>query len=163
MSKSGDRRALRCPRCDRAIEVSKLTKSTLCSGCHRTMRTEDETVTDYQARAEYFNEACVEVARKGVIISEVRVRSLVVKGEVKGPIRAREEVTIHKTGKVYGNVAAQALSVEEGAILVGRVEVGPGRPTGGPPPVIPVTVVSAATSASRPTAAINTKAAAGAQ
>jgi len=90
MSKPGDRRALRCPRCDRAIEVSKLTKSTLCSGCHRTMRTEDETVSDYQARAEYFNEACVEVAKKGVIISEVRVRSLVVKGEVKGPIRARE-------------------------------------------------------------------------
>ena len=135
MSKSGDRRALRCPRCDRAIEVSKLTKSTLCSGCHRTMRTEDETVTDYQARAEYFNEACVEVAKKGVIISEVRVRSLVVKGEVKGPIRAREDVRILKTGKVYGNLAAQALSVEEGAILVGRVEVGPGRPTGGPPPV----------------------------
>jgi hypothetical protein len=102
------------------------------------MRTEDETVTDYQARAEYFNEACVEVAKKGVIISEVRVRSLVVKGEVKGPIRAREGVTIHKTGKVYGNLSAQALSVEDGAVLVGKVEVGPGRPTGGPPPALPV-------------------------
>lgn len=144
MSKSGERRALRCPRCDRAIEVSKLTKSTLCSGCHRTMRTEDETVSDYQARAEYYNEACVEVSRKGVIISEVRVRSLVVKGEVKGPIRAREDVKIHKTGKVYGNLAAQALSVEEGAILVGRVEVGPGRPTGGPPPVTAASVLPSA-------------------
>jgi len=163
MSKTGDRRALRCPRCDKGVEVSKLTKSTLCSGCHRTMRTEDETVSDYQARAEYYNEACVEVAKKGVIISEVRVRSLVVKGEVKGPIRAREGVTIHKTGKVYGNLAAQALSVEEGAVLVGRVEVGPGRPTGGPPPVIPVAIVPAASSASRPTVAINAKAAAGAQ
>lgn len=127
MSKAGERRSLLCPRCDRPIEVSKLTKSTLCSGCHRTMRTEDETVSDYQARAEYFNEACVEVSRKGVIISEVRVRSLVVKGEVKGPIRAREEVRIHKTGKVYGNVVAKSISVEEGAVLVGRVEVGPLR------------------------------------
>jgi hypothetical protein len=154
MSKASDRRALRCPRCDRAIEVSRLTKSTLCSGCHRTMRTEDETVTDYQARAEYYNEACVEVAKKGVIISEVRVRSLVVKGEVKGPIRAREDVKIHKTGKVYGNLAAQALSVEEGAILVGRVEVGPGKPTGGPPPpAVPV---------AQP-AAVPARAAAGAQ
>src|SRR5262245_21771893 len=150
MSKSGDRRSLRCPRCDKAVEVSPLTKSTPCPGCHRTMRTEDETVSDYQARAEYYNEACVEVARKGVIISEVRVRSLVVKGEVKGPIRAREEVTIHKTGKVYGNLAAQALKVEEGAILVGRVEVGPGRPTGGPPPVIPVASAAHPASAVRP-------------
>ena len=151
-----DRRSLRCPRCDKAVEVSKLTKSTLCPGCHRTMRTEDETVSDYQARAEYYNEACVEVARKGVIISEVRVKSLVVKGEVKGPIRAREDVTIHKTGKVYGNVAAQALTVEEGAILVGRVEVGPGRPTGGPPPILPVAIpkpASAAATASAKTAA----------
>jgi len=127
MSKAGERRSLLCPRCDRPIEVSKLTKSTLCSGCHRTMRTEDETVSDYQARAEYFNEARVEVAKKGVIISEVRVRSLVVKGEVKGPIRAREEVRIHKTGKVYGNVVARSIAVEEGAVLVGRVEVGPLR------------------------------------
>src|SRR5262245_61793035 len=155
MSKSGDRRALRCPRCDKAVEVSKLTKSTLCSGCHRTMRTEDETVSDYQARAEYFNEACVEVAKKGVIISEVRVRSLVVKGEVKGPIRAREGVKIHKTGKVYGNVAAQALSVEEGAILVGRVEVGTCAQTGGPPPPPAVS--------SPPSMSIRAQAAAGAQ
>ena len=109
------------------MEVSKLTKSTLCGGCHRNIRTEDETVSDYQARAEYFNEACVEVSKKGVIISEVRVRSLIVKGEVKGPIRAREAVKIHKTGKVYGNVNARSISVEEGAILVGRVEVGPLR------------------------------------
>ena len=134
MSKPGDRRTLRCPRCDKAVEVSKITKSTLCSGCHRTMRTEDETVSDYQARAEYYNEACVEVAKKGVIISEVRVRSLVVKGEVKGPIRAREGVKIHKTGKIYGNVSAQALTVEEGAVLVGRIEIGTGASTGGPPP-----------------------------
>lgn len=151
MSKSGDRRALKCPRCDKAVDVSRLTKSTLCPGCHRTMRTEDETVSDYQARAEYYNEACVEVAKKGVIISEVRVRSLVVRGEVKGPIRAREDVTIHKTGKVYGNVAAQALTVEEGAILVGRVEVGPGRPTGGPPPIIPAAAIPASKSAASPT------------
>jgi hypothetical protein len=134
MSKPGDRRTLRCPRCDKAVEVSKITKSTLCSGCHRTMRTEDETVSDYQARAEYYNEACVEVAKKGVIISEVRVRSLVVKGEVKGPIRAREGVKILKTGKIYGNVSAQALTVEEGAVLVGRIEIGAGASTGGPPP-----------------------------
>jgi len=127
MSKTGERRSLSCPRCDRAMEVSKLTKSTLCGGCHRNIRTEDETVSDYQARAEYFNEACVEVSKKGVIISEVRVRSLIVKGEVKGPIRAREAVKIHKTGKVYGNVNARSISVEEGAILVGRVEVGPLR------------------------------------
>ncbi|HTF57871.1 MAG TPA: polymer-forming cytoskeletal protein [Planctomycetota bacterium] len=147
MSKAGERRSLLCPRCDRPIEVSKLTKSTLCSGCHRTMRTEDETVSDYQARAEYFNEARVEVARKGVIISEVRVRALVVKGEVKGPIRAREEVRIHKTGKIYGNVVARSLAVEEGAILVGRVEVGPLRKIEPAPPA-GVTVVAAAKSTS---------------
>jgi hypothetical protein len=142
MSKTGERRSLLCPRCDRAMEVSKLTKSTLCPGCHRTIRTEDETVSDYQARAEYFNEACVEVAKKGVIISEVRVRGLIVKGEVKGPIRAREAVKIHKTGKVYGNVSAQSLTVEEGAVLVGRVEVGPLRKI--EPPPAPAKAVPAA-------------------
>ena len=51
MSKAGDRRTLRCPRCDKAVEVSKITKSTLCSGCHRTMRTEDEVVVLLQRDA----------------------------------------------------------------------------------------------------------------
>lgn len=109
------------------MEASTNTKSLPCPGCHRNIRTEDEIVNDYQARVEYYNEGRVEVARKGVIIAEVRVQSLVVKGEVKGPVRARQSVQIMKGGKLTGNLTTPLLCVEEGAVLVGRVETGPKR------------------------------------
>ena len=128
MSKAPARRSILCPRCDTPSEVSGLAKSINCPGCHRNIRTEDETVTDYQARVEYYNEGRVEVAKKGIIIAEVRVRDLVVKGEVRGPVRARGAVSIAKTGRVFGDIVCAAFSMEDGAQLVGRVEFGPRRP-----------------------------------
>lgn len=127
MSKAPARRQILCPRCDAPSEVSSLAKSITCPGCHRNIRTEDETVTDYQARVEYYNEGRVEVGRKGIIIAEVRVRDLVVKGEVRGPVRARGGVLIEKTGRIFGDVHCESLRVEEGAQLVGHVEFGPRR------------------------------------
>src|SRR5262245_29311480 len=127
-AKAPARRSILCPRCDTPSEVSGMAKSINCPGCHRNIRTEDETVTDYQARVEYYNEGRVEVAKKGIIIAEVRVRDLVVKGEVRGPVRARGSVIIAKTGRVFGDVVCANLSMEEGGQLVGRVEFGPRVP-----------------------------------
>lgn len=135
MSKPSGRRTILCPRCDTSIETSVSAKSIPCPGCHRNIRTEDEVVSDYQARVEYYNEGHVEVAKKGIIIAEVRVRSLVVKGEVKGPVRVRETAHLTKTGKVIGDLSAPSLIIDEGAVLVGRVEIGPKRPA--PPPANP--------------------------
>jgi bactofilin len=121
MSATPGRRQVQCPRCDTTIEASVSSKSLPCPGCHRNIRTEDEVVNDYQARVEYYNEGRVEVGKKGNIIAEVRVRALVVKGEVKGAVRAREGIHIAKGGKITGDVTCSVLSMEDGAFLVGRV------------------------------------------
>ncbi len=103
------------------MEASVSSKSLPCPGCHRNIRTEDEIVNDYQARVEYYNDGRVEVGKKGNIIAEVRVRSLVVKGEIKGTVRARESIHIAKGGKITGDVTCGVLSMDEGAQLAGRV------------------------------------------
>ncbi len=121
MSATPGRRQVQCPRCDTTIEASVSSKSLPCPGCHRNIRTEDEVVNDYQARVEYYNEGKVEVGKKGNIIAEVRVRSLVVKGEVKGTVRARDSIHIAKGGKITGDVTCAVLSMDEGALLAGRV------------------------------------------
>jgi len=126
MSKIAHPRTVLCSRCDAALEVSTLTKSFTCPPCGRVFRTEDEVVTDYQARVEYFNEGRVEVAKKGIIVSDVRVGDLALKGEVRGPVRARRSVAISKTGKLFGNVTCRTFSMEEGAQLIGHVAFGPG-------------------------------------
>ena len=132
-AKAPARRKILCPRCDTPSEISGLAKSINCPGCHRNIRTEDETVTDYQARVEYYNEGRVEVAKKGIIIAEVRVRDLVVKGEVRGPVRARGSVLIAKGGRIFGDVVCSSFSMEDGAQIVGRLEFGPRRDGVKPP------------------------------
>ena len=134
MATAPDKRRILCPRCDSALEVSRNTKSTLCPGCHQNVRAEDEKVNTYCARREFFTEGTVVVEKKGVLIAEVRVQHLVVQGEVKGPVRSRESVTISKTGRVYGDVRTPVLTVDEGAALVGRCEFGPRVDQLRPPP-----------------------------
>jgi len=125
VGKVPERRLVRCPRCATSLEVSRNARSTLCPGCHQNVRTEDETVNTYCARREFFTEGEVTVGKKGVLIADVRVLSLSVLGEVKGPVQVRESISIAKTGRVFGDVRAPTLSIEAGAQLVGRCEFGP--------------------------------------
>lgn len=125
MAKSSDKRQVRCPRCGTPLEVSRNAKSTLCPGCHQNVRTEDESVSTYCARREFFTEGAVTVEKKGVLIADVRVHTLTVQGEVKGPVLARDSVLISKTGRVYGEIRTPVLTMELGGQLVGRCEFGP--------------------------------------
>lgn len=59
----------------------------------------------------------------GVITADVEVGSASVGGTVSGTLVAREKVEIHSTGKVYGDIQAPALIIEEGAIFEGRCEM----------------------------------------
>lgn len=126
MSRDSARRRILCPRCERLQEVARSTKSTSCPGCNRNISTQDLEIDEYCARIELYTAGCVTVGRKGTLIAEVRVEGLVVKGEVKGPVRARERVAIEKGGRIFGNVTCPALAVAEGGQLVGMVVTGPG-------------------------------------
>ncbi len=46
-------------------------------------------------------------------------------GEYVGNILAENSVTLRGTGRIFGDVQARHLIVEEGAILVGRMQIGP--------------------------------------
>ena len=76
----------------------------------------------------------VEVGKTGHVSAKVRVRELVVEGTVRGEVVAVERVEVGATGKVFADLSTPSLSVATGAVLVGRVEVGPGAvppPSGG--------------------------------
>jgi cytoskeletal protein CcmA (bactofilin family) len=44
-------------------------------------------------------------------------------GKVRGNIRAEHRVEIHAGGSVFGEVTAQRIQVEDGALLQGRVHL----------------------------------------
>ena len=94
-------------------------RSILCPGCHQSLPTEDEKVKEYCARREFFSEGTITVTKKGTLIANVRVRSLTIQGEVKGPVRSREAIHVRKTGRLYGDFTAPILRVEAGAKIIG--------------------------------------------
>jgi hypothetical protein len=121
------RRKVQCPYCDGAIEVSAMTMSTVCPSCMKSARIEDMKVDAYWAGTEFFTAGTVKVKERAVLVGEVRASSMDVEGEVKGPVRLREAIHIGKKGRVIGNITAPVLKVEEGAVIVGRVEITPKR------------------------------------
>jgi cytoskeletal protein CcmA (bactofilin family)/DNA-directed RNA polymerase subunit RPC12/RpoP len=54
----------------------------------------------------------------------LRLKSIDVQGELVSHVNAEATVTIRSTGRLFGDVQAKNLVVEEGALLVGRVSIG---------------------------------------
>ena len=63
------------------------------------------------------------VGRSGQLSSEVSSRELVVFGKVTGNINASDRVEIKKDGAVIGDIQTARISIEDGAIFKGRIEI----------------------------------------
>ena len=61
------------------------------------------------------------VGEGGVVDGEVEVARCLVGGEVRGVLRATEQVVLHATARVLADVFTPALVMEDGALLEGRV------------------------------------------
>jgi len=59
----------------------------------------------------------------GVVEGEVEVARCIVGGEVRGTIRASEQVLLHASAKVWADIHTPALVMEDGAFLEGSVSM----------------------------------------
>ena len=128
MAAGKKRRTVQCPHCDAPIDVGGMTMSTVCPSCMKNARVEDLNVDTYWAGVEFFTAGKVKVEKRAVLVARVRALSLQVDGEVKGAVDLREGIRIGKQGRVLGDVRAPSLKVDEGAVLIGRVEITPSPP-----------------------------------
>jgi cytoskeletal protein CcmA (bactofilin family) len=60
------------------------------------------------------------VGESASIQSRIKVSDIIISGEVRGDIIADGKVEIHAPGKVFGNIHAPTLVVEEGVIFEGN-------------------------------------------
>lgn len=60
------------------------------------------------------------VGEGGDVDGEVNVRRVFVSGTVRGTLRASERVTIVASGKVFADIEAPSLKIEDGALFEGR-------------------------------------------
>jgi len=63
------------------------------------------------------------VGESGVIHATIKSVCVVISGEVEGDIQASDQVVLHKTALVTGDIAAPSLIMEEGAQLNGGVRM----------------------------------------
>ena len=59
----------------------------------------------------------------GRIKANIFGRSVTVEGEVEGDLRAEEQIAIRKSGRVLGNVSAPRVTIEDGAMFKGSIEM----------------------------------------
>jgi cytoskeletal protein CcmA (bactofilin family) len=71
--------------------------------------------------------AVLSIAPKGVVEGTVEVPRVIVNGEVRGDIRARDKVELGPTARVSGNVSYGVIEMAAGAVIQGRL-VAPGAP-----------------------------------
>jgi cytoskeletal protein CcmA (bactofilin family) len=66
----------------------------------------------------------IDVASGATVKALVEGSSVTVRGDLDGPVTAREKVLLGKSGKLNGDVTAKRLQIEDGASINGHVRTG---------------------------------------
>lgn len=65
----------------------------------------------------------VTIGRNGVVTANIEAKEVVVMGKVKGNLHCQDRVDIRSEGSLTGDVVTARISVEDGAVVKGGVEV----------------------------------------
>lgn len=72
------------------------------------------------------------VAREANLSADVEAGGVVIEGNVRGNLSASDKIELKATARYEGDLTASKLVVEEGAVFVGQVSVGPDAVKGRP-------------------------------
>src|SRR5215831_5099390 len=72
-----------------------------------------------------FKDHRVTVGRNGVVQSNISAREVVIMGKVTGNVECSDRVDIRSEGTLNGDVVSARISVEDGAMLRGSVQLNP--------------------------------------
>src|SRR2546430_4424589 len=73
---------------------------------------------------------CVTIGPNGEVKADIFAREVIVRGRVDGKIVGREKIQLWSTANIAGDLRTERLTIEDGAVLRGRVEIETGRPIG---------------------------------
>ena len=68
-------------------------------------------------------ESRVTIGRNGKVDASIQAREVVIMGKVTGNIECSDRVDIRAEGSVSGDISTSRISVEDGAVLKGSVQV----------------------------------------
>jgi cytoskeletal protein CcmA (bactofilin family) len=65
----------------------------------------------------------VTVGSEGRVKADVSARTVTVEGEVEGDLSAHEQITLRRSARVQGNISAPRVSLEDGAVFRGGIDM----------------------------------------
>ena len=71
----------------------------------------------------------VTVGQSGQVKADIQAKVVRIDGEVAGDVEGSEKVVISKSGNVRGNIVAPRVTLEDGAIFKGSIDMDPGEET----------------------------------
>jgi cytoskeletal protein CcmA (bactofilin family) len=65
----------------------------------------------------------VTIGSNGRIKADVHGRTVTVEGEVEGDLHGEEQIVVRRSGRVRGNVVAPRVTIEDGAVFQGSIDM----------------------------------------
>jgi cytoskeletal protein CcmA (bactofilin family) len=75
---------------------------------------------DGRFKGEISGDGTLIVGDAATVQADVRVSHLIISGEIRGSLFAGERIEIHAPGKVFGNIQAPVIVMDEGVIFDGE-------------------------------------------
>jgi cytoskeletal protein CcmA (bactofilin family) len=73
----------------------------------------------------------VSIGESAEVTANIQAKAVKIDGEVTGDITGTEKVVISKSGNVRGNIVAPRVTLEDGAIFKGSIDMDPGEASAG--------------------------------
>jgi len=69
----------------------------------------------------------VTISKTGKVKANIKAKQIIVEGVLSGDMIGEEKVIIRQTGNVHGNIVAPRVTLEDGALFKGSIEMEPGK------------------------------------
>ncbi len=70
----------------------------------------------------------VDIGQNGRVNADITAQVITIAGKVRGDLTSTEKVVISRSGNVHGNIVAPRMTLEDGAIFKGSIDMDPGEP-----------------------------------
>src|SRR5262249_28744071 len=84
---------------------------------------------DGRVKGEIHCEHSVVIGESAHIDATIRADSMIIAGEVRGEAHAARKITLTATARMEGDLTTPAIVIEDGAQVVGRIQIGARSPT----------------------------------
>jgi hypothetical protein len=121
----GDRQTITCLYCRKPQDIGRKALSVTCKFCNKSLKLEDLSFRQYEARRSIETCGIVTVEKKANVVTDrVLCGGLIVRGKLKGDITSRGTVLVGPEAEIKGDITAPTIAVGGGAILQGQYSIG---------------------------------------